>query len=319
MENVSVVIPSYKSDKLISRTIFSIINAGVLPENIFVIEDGVFDDTKGVLKKISGINHISYRKNKGAPYARNLGLGNVETKYVMFIDSDDFVSELLIIGLVNAAERDNADIVFGPWRLDGDSIPKGELRQPPDLSASDWVLHWINSECVPTCSVLWKTKKIIEIGKWDENLKKNQDGELSGRGLMSTNKLSISNQGYSTYWQHNSGLRVSDASIDDRLYASDLVYNNILEWINNDKSLNKYRFELGRYCCKTAWIAQAENIQIASDEWLSRAEYLGYKSKGYDNKTKYLSVFFGFNRAVSIYSKLIYGYSNLKRRSKAYL
>lgn len=40
LENVSIVIPSYRSEKLISRTILSILDAGVLPSNIFVIEDG---------------------------------------------------------------------------------------------------------------------------------------------------------------------------------------------------------------------------------------------------------------------------------------
>lgn len=307
MENVSVVIPSYKSETLISRTIMSILNAGVLPSNIFVIEDGVFDSTREVLEKIPGINHISYEQNKGAPYARNLGLSKVETEYVMFIDSDDFVSEFLIIGLVNSAEANNADIAFGPWRLDGDSIPQGKLHQPSNVSTNDWVLNWLHSdEYVPTCSVLWKTEKVVEIGKWNEKLKRNQDAELAIRGLMSTTNLSISDQGYSTYWQHESEFRVSKASIEDILFASNLLYINVLNWINGNKALKKYSIKLGHYCCKTAWEAQAAGLEILSNEWLSRAESLNYKSKGYDNKTKYLSSLFGFRYAVSIHSKLKY-------------
>lgn len=302
MENVSVVIPSYKSAELISRTINSVLDAGVSSYNIFVIEDGVFDGTKDILKEIEGINHISYKKNKGAPYARNLGLSKVETKYVMFIDSDDFVSQSLISGLVETAEKDNADITFGPWRLDGDSIPQGKLRQPPNLTADDWVLHWINKECVPTCSVLWKTDKVREVGKWDEGLKKNQDGELAIRGLMSTNSVSVSNQGYSTYWQHNSEFRISNASIDDTLFASNLVYVNILNWINGDEALSKYRVKLGLYCCKTAWLAQSKNLETISEEWLLRANNLGYKNKGYSDNTKYLSNLIGFRYAVSTHS-----------------
>lgn len=305
MENVSVVIPSYKSEKLISRTILSIINTGVLSNNIFVIEDGVFDNTVDVLKTLTGINHISYKKNKGAPYARNLGLSKVKTKYVMFIDSDDFVSQSLISGLVESAEKDNADITFGPWRLDGDSIPQGKLRQPPNLTADDWVLHWINKECVPTCSVLWKTEKVREIGGWNEKLKKNQDGEIAVRGLINTNNLSISTQGYSTYWQHNSEIRVSNANIKDRLYASDLVYNHIFNWINKYKKLSKYRAKLGRYCCKVAWHAQSENEESLSYIWLERARDLGYTSKGYNRKTTFISNLFGFRYAVIIYPKIL--------------
>lgn len=306
MNNVSVVIPSYRSEKLISRTLMSILEAKVEPKNIFVVEDGVFDDTANILKNFPDINHIAYEQNQGAPYARNLGLSKVATEYVMFIDSDDFVSESLIEGLVNAAEKDNADIAFGPWRRDGDNMPQGELHQPKDLSTSNWILRWMHGEYVPTCSVLWRTKKVIAIGKWDERLKRNQDAELAIRGLMSTNKLSISYQGYSTYWYHTSEFRVSNASTENSLFASEVLYDNVLSWIQNDKVLDSYSFKLGHYCCKIAWQAQAQKLETVADKWLLRAKDLGYKSKGYNTKTKYLSKLLGFRRAVSFHSKLKY-------------
>lgn len=312
LENVSIVIPSYRSEKLISRTILSILDAGVLPSNIFVIEDGIFDNTGDVLSETSGINHISYKENKGATYARNLGLSKVETKYVMFIDSDDFVSESLISGLVISAEKENSDIAFGPWRVDGDSIPQSELRQPPSLSTSDWIFHWLKGGFVPTCSVLWKTSKVLEIGGWDERLIKDDDGELAVRGLISTNNLSISTEGYSTYWQHNSPFRVSNTSIEGRVFTSNIIYNNILSWIKKDKSLNKYKVELGLYCYRTAWEAQSKGLEKESVDLLSRARDLGYKSNGYTNRTKILSTLFGFRYGALIYSNLLPIYSEIK-------
>ncbi|GLR28021.1 Glycosyltransferase involved in cell wall bisynthesis [Psychrobacter pacificensis] len=302
--NVSVVIPSYKSEKLISRTIHSVINAGVAPNNIYVIEDGIFDNTRKKIEDISGINHISYSKNKGAPYARNLGLDRVNTSYVMFIDSDDFVSTQLIKGLVDSSNLHNADISFGPWRLDGDSMRKGEIRQPPYLDSEDWIFNWINNECVPTCSVLWRTEKLKKIGGWDERLKKNQDGELAIRGLINTKNISISQEGYSTYWQHNSQLRVSKAPIEDRLFASEVVYEHILNWINSNNNLVEYKKSLGRYCCKVAWIAQSEEYENDSDKWISRAKRLGYENDGYNKKTILLSRVFGFDTAIKIKSEL---------------
>lgn len=304
MNNISIVIPSYRAEKLISRTILSILDAGVLSDNIFVIEDGIFDNTGDVLKKIPGINHISYEENKGATYARNLGLSKVKTKYVMFIDSDDFVSKSLISGLVNSAEKENADITFGPWREDGEGIAQGELRQPTDLDTSVWVFKWIKGTFVPTCSILWKTSKVLDIGGWDESLTKDDDGELAIRGLMSTNNLSISTEGYSTYWQHNSVFRVSNASIKDQLFSSNVIYNNILNWIKTDTSLNKYKAELGLYCYRMAWMAQVKGLEKASNEWLSRARELGYKNNGFTNKTKLLSTLFGFRYGVFIHSNL---------------
>src|SRR5690606_19661502 len=141
----------------------------------------------------------------------------VSTKYVMFVDSDDFVSDDLITGLWDTAEQNGSDITFGPWRFDGERINQGKLRIPPSLAPSDWIFHWINRECVPTCSVLWRTDKVRGIGGWDERLKKNQDGELAVRGLIKGASIAVSKTGFSTYWQHESINRLSDAAIDDKI------------------------------------------------------------------------------------------------------
>ncbi|MGA6102025.1 glycosyltransferase family 2 protein [Psychrobacter pocilloporae] len=303
LKELTVIIPTYKAEKTISRTIESIIAENVLPDNIIVVEDGVYDDTKKVIDKYN-IKHIIQNENLGAPAARNRGLQEVETKYVMFIDSDDFVSTQLIKGLVDSSNLHNSDISFGPWRLDGDSMRKGKIRQPPYLDSEDWIFNWINNECVPTCSVLWRTERLKKIGGWDERLKKNQDGELAIRGLMNTKKISISQEGYSTYWQHNSQFRVSKASIEDRLFASEVIYEHILKWINSNNNLVEYKKSLGRYCCKVAWIAQSEEYKNDSDKWMLRAKKLGYEDDGYNKKTIVLSRVFGFDTAIEIKSKL---------------
>ncbi len=303
LKELTVIIPTYKAEKTISRTIESIIAENVLPDNIIVVEDGVYDDTKKVIDKYN-IKHIIQNENLGAPAARNRGLQEVETKYVMFIDSDDFVSTNLIKGLVESAKKYNADISFGPWRMDGEIGEPSQIRQPPQLEAQDWVFYWLNNECVPTCSVLWKTSKVREIGAWDERLKKNQDGEITIRGLMNCSILSISTQGYSTYWQHNSEFRVSNSHINNRLYASDVVYKNILSWLENNMMRQDYQKRLGQFCCNVAWHAQSENKKIEAQNWLNRAFDLGYTSKGYNKPTKYISKLFGFNLGVKI-KKLI--------------
>lgn len=305
MNNISVVIPAFKAELLIARTIQSVLSAGVQPENIFVIEDGIFDDTSKVLEQFDGINHIFYEKNEGAPFARNLGLSKVKTKYVMFIDSDDFVSENLIYGLVTAAQEINADITFGPWRYDGDNISNKKIHKPPTMSPQNWIFYWLNTSFVPTCSVLWKTSKVREIGGWNETLNKNQDGDIAIRGLMNTSSLAVSENGYSTYWQHNSLNRISNSSIEDRMYASQVVYDNIIAWLMKNKPNEFHNKELGRFCCKVAWQAESQRKNTSAYSWLSRAENLGYHYKGYDRKTRTLAKILGFKAAVILKCKLL--------------
>lgn len=298
MNNISVVIPAFKAELLISRTIQSILCAGVQPENIFVIEDGVFDNTSKALKQFDEINYISYEKNKGAPYARNHGLSKVKTKYVMFIDSDDFVSQDLVSGLVRAADEIDADMAFGPWRYDGDNIQQGIIRQPPSISPYDWIFYWLNKSCVPTCSVLWKTSKVKEIGGWDERLRKNQDGEIAIRGLISSNSLAISQEGYSTYWQYKSPNRVSVASPSTTLFTSNIVYTQTYDLIESNSLLSHRKKDLGQYCCQNAWVAQSGKLNNEAQNWLKRAYNLGYKDEGYNKLTIKLAKILGFKSAV---------------------
>src|SRR5699024_7291375 len=178
IKNVSVVIPSYKSACLVSRAINSILDSGVPAENIFVIEDGVYDETAEVLSDIGKINHIQLKQNKGAPYARNIGLSLVKTEYVLFLDSDDYVSSDLVSGLYATAVDNQASLVFGPWRYGGKKMGLKSIKRPTVLPAKKWVTRWLSEEFVPTCSVLWSTEFVKKVGGWNEDLKQNQDGEL---------------------------------------------------------------------------------------------------------------------------------------------
>jgi len=302
LEELTIVIPAYRAERLIARTIESIINEGVLTKNIIVVEDGVFDDTKRVLDKYN-VKHMIQNKNLGAPVARNKGLAEVKTKYVMFIDSDDFVSCGLISGLIEIANNASADVAFGPWRFDGENIKTGVLRYPPILSNDNWIFFWLNRGIIPTCSVLWRVDSILSISGWDERIKKNQDGEIAIRAFLNNFVIGVSNQGYSTYWQHESEHRVSDARISDRNFTSNMIYESIKNkfLLIND---SYYSSEIGKYCCKEAWMCFSNNCTQDGQVWLTRAHIHGYTNKGYSFTTKILGGAFGYKYGAKIKSFL---------------
>lgn len=303
MNNLSVIIPAYHAEKLIGRTIESLLAENVLPENIIVVEDGVFDNTKDVIERYR-VQHIVQPDNKGAPTARNLGLATVNTPYVMFVDSDDFVSNGLIKGLVDKAKVSTADIVFGPWRFDGVNIKPSVLKYPKERSNYDWVFFWLNYGTVPTCSILWRVDKIRSISGWNERLKKNQDGEIAIRAFLNEFSIAVSNVGFSTYWQHKSEFRVSKSHISDRNFTSNIVYKLVY-----DKCIAEcdeyYHLEMGKYCCKEAWICFANNYTEQGNIWIIRAYRHGYTNQGYSSITKFLGRIFGYKYGAKIKSYLL--------------
>lgn len=299
---LSVVIPSYKSDRLVRRAIESAIAEGVAPGNVIVVEDGAYDDTARVVAGCKGVRLVTLDRNRGAPHARNVGLGMVSTRYVMFLDADDYVENGLLPGLVQVLQREQSDVAIGPWRYYGEGLPLGVLRLPERRSNAEWIFSWTRLAFFPPCCVAWKADSLRRIGGWDERLKKNQDGELMIRAFLKGLNVSVSRVGQGVYWQHASPHRVTNAKIDDLLHATDIIFRQLEAWVDShskDEFPESSRNALGRYCCVTAWHAFAHDRKEIGRQWLEKARAYGFRNKGYNNKTTFLAAFLG----VSLSSK----------------
>ena len=91
----SIIIPAYNAEKTISRCLDSVLS-NIYPETeIILINDGATDGTHEVCKNYSQRNEcIKYisQKNSGVSAARNTGLEMASGEYVLFVDSDDYIS-----------------------------------------------------------------------------------------------------------------------------------------------------------------------------------------------------------------------------------
>lgn len=116
MENVTVIIPVYNSEKYIGKCIESVINQTYKNIKILLINDGSTDKSKEILGKYrSEYENIEVinQNNKGVAVTRNEAIMKVNTKYLMFIDNDDFIDSNYIETYINSAEENNYDIVMG--------------------------------------------------------------------------------------------------------------------------------------------------------------------------------------------------------------
>ena len=96
---ISFIIPSYNSANTIKRAIDSILNQNTdIEYEIIVIDDGSTDNTEQVIKCYENDLRIKYYKkdNSGVADTRNYGIKMATGEYLIFVDSDDYISENLL-------------------------------------------------------------------------------------------------------------------------------------------------------------------------------------------------------------------------------
>ena len=105
----SVIIPVYNAEKTLRRCVESIVLG--LERNIEVIlcEDCSVDNSWTLCctlaEEFEGVRCIRNEKKSGVSHTRNAALANATGEYILFVDSDDWVSQRYALELVALAER----------------------------------------------------------------------------------------------------------------------------------------------------------------------------------------------------------------------
>lgn len=115
MEKVSVIVPVYNVEKYLEKCIKSICNQTYQNLEIILVDDGSTDQSSEICdmyaKKDTRIKVI-HKENGGLSDARNVGIANAEGEYLLFIDSDDWISEHLVNKTLTIAKENDAEVVM---------------------------------------------------------------------------------------------------------------------------------------------------------------------------------------------------------------
>ena len=103
---------------------------------VVAVDDGSTDASGEILDRYAFHENLTiiHQKNKGLSGARNTALQNINARYVMFLDSDDYIPQNTVECLIDVAYKYNADIVQGSYReFTGDRVlrevvPSNELE-----------------------------------------------------------------------------------------------------------------------------------------------------------------------------------------------
>lgn len=91
-ELVSIIMPSYNTDKFIAETIKSVLAQTYTKWELIIVDDCSADNTDAVVAAFlsdTRIRYIKNKKNSGAAASRNRALREAKGKWIAFLDSDD--------------------------------------------------------------------------------------------------------------------------------------------------------------------------------------------------------------------------------------
>lgn len=121
IKDIDIIIPCYNSAKTLPATLASIAMQSIKDKcNVYICDDCGTDDYTDIITTFSTILDITCLKsehNGGAGLARQMGIDNSKSLYIVFIDSDDTFSNSFAIEMLyqKMIEKPNNDVVVGDF------------------------------------------------------------------------------------------------------------------------------------------------------------------------------------------------------------
>jgi glycosyltransferase involved in cell wall biosynthesis len=203
----SVIIPVYNSEKYLNKCIKSVLNQKNNKTEIILIEDCSTDSSLKVCNSFQhnpSVNIIRHKKNLGVSISRNDGILAAKGKYILFLDSDDW----LYPGCLKNIEKlitinPKTEVIIGRYNSNGFPFNNKILfkkRNSNTFSAKKFFSYINQLNFRPM--IIWHyivKKSLINNKKlYFVDVKNGEDEEFGARLLCSMKLLYLYNKNY--YW-----------------------------------------------------------------------------------------------------------------------
>ena len=120
MKTIAICIPSYNQQEFLPEAIESVLAQKRKPDEFIIVNDGSTDSSLDYAKsyETKGVKVIS-QVNKGLPSARNTGIMNTTSDYILFLDADDMLMENALEVIMEVAEKTDADVIAPSFQVFG--------------------------------------------------------------------------------------------------------------------------------------------------------------------------------------------------------
>ena len=147
---ISVIVPVYNAEKTLRQCIDSILSQEFKDFELLLIDDGSRDQSPAICDDYAIKDdrvRAFHKPNRGVSSARNLGLDHAQGIWVVFVDSDDYISNNYFRGI----EKRKEDIIFLGYKTlyGGRFIKDISISEDHDFDAfANLINHNINNSII---------------------------------------------------------------------------------------------------------------------------------------------------------------------------
>lgn len=224
MVDISIIVPIYNASKYLKKCLDSLVNQTKKELEFILINDGSTDDSESIIKSYED-DRIKYfkRSNHGIGKTRNFGINKSTGKYIMFLDSDDYLKADACEVLYKRIEKEKLDLVVCDFYRVNSSVLEEKINDFKNTSLKDNPKLLLDINLAPWNKIyrsdLIKDNKI----KFVEDLKY-EDAPFVALALLKSKKIGKVNKALVYYMVHDkSETTVRDERIFDIIKIVDII------------------------------------------------------------------------------------------------
>jgi glycosyltransferase involved in cell wall biosynthesis len=161
---ISIITPSYKSERFVSQTIKSVLAQTYKNWEMIIIDDCSPDNSnieiEEYIKKYNRIKLMKLEKNGGPAVARNIATEEAKGRYIAFLDADDLWMPKKLEKQINFMDKHNLALSYTSYNLiDEEDNDLGVFITKEEVTYSDL----LKTNSIGCLTAIYDTNKIGKI------------------------------------------------------------------------------------------------------------------------------------------------------------
>lgn len=204
---VTVVIPVYNGAHFVGRAIESVLAQTLPAAEVLVINDGSTDNIEEVIARYGDAVRLVSQPNGGLSNARNTGTRLARSRYVAYLDADDWWHPRKLEAQIAAIEREEgANASYTGLVFVNAATGEESSTAPLQVERLQPLLQWCNPGGPTGSSILVSKELMQRVGPFNERLPACEDWEMWFRLFRAGVKFAIAPEPLSYIRQSPSGM-----------------------------------------------------------------------------------------------------------------